>query len=171
MNMHEKNIEKCLDANFDKIEPFGQLPPQIIKQLITSIDAVKMFTTGLTKSRDLIIDVSSRFMNPSLNCKRKLTQMSKCSLCLNNTFLSSNVNNHKITSIKPCYSFCLDVYKNCLVTDLDQLDFAWNSHLSKNKEHCFYFRLAFIFEEILVTLLYTLKISSVLTSLKLLAIN
>ena len=149
-NMQEKNIEKCLETNFDKIEPFGgQLPKQIIKQLIISIDAVKMFTTGLTKSRDLIIDVSSRFINPSLKCKRILTQMTKCSLCLNNTFVSTifNTISNRISSIKPCYSYCLDVYKNCLVADLDQLDFVWNSHLSK-KNINLYFRLACILREI-----------------------
>ena len=132
-------IEKCIENNFDKIEPFGSLlPKQIIKQLVKSLEAVKIFTAGLTKTRDLIIDVSSRFHNPSINCKRILTKMTKCSLCVNNTVtLIAN----KLNSIKPCYSYCLDVFKNCFVADLDQLDSVWNSHLSKKKISfcCFFF--------------------------------
>ena len=130
---HEQyqNIEKCLEDNFEKIEPFGsKLLNEITKQLIKSIDSVKIFTSGLTKTRDLIIDVSSRFLNPSADCKRTLTQMTKCSLCLNNT-LTMVINNNKMSSVKPCYSYCLDVYKNCLVADLEQLDVVWNTHLSK----------------------------------------
>jgi hypothetical protein len=129
LNKQQNIDEKCIENNFDKIEPFGEnLQKKITKQLVKSLDAVKLFTSGLTKTRDLIIDISSRLQNPSLNCKKSLTRMTKCSMCINNTY---TVTMYKINSIKPCYTYCLDVFKNCFVADFDQLDFIWNSHLSK----------------------------------------
>lgn len=121
--------EKCIELNFDRLEPFGSLlPKQIIKQLKKSLNSVKMLSSGLTKLRDLIIDIYSKFQNPSVNCKRALTRMIKCSTCIDNSQIPIN---RKINDIKPCYTYCLHTFETCFVTDLDQLDFIWNSHLSK----------------------------------------
>lgn len=61
----------CVSENFDSIKPFGSsIAKSIEAKLIKSIESVKMFTLGLTKIRDMILELFSRFENPSEKCTR-----------------------------------------------------------------------------------------------------
>lgn len=61
--------EDCIEDNFGYIEPFGpQISKDIEAKLIKSIESVKIFTTGITKIRDMIIELYSKFETPSEKC-------------------------------------------------------------------------------------------------------
>ena len=65
----DKIDEKCIEENFETFEPFGQkIGTNIEKQLIKSVEAVKLFTIGITKIRNMIIELYSKLENPSINC-------------------------------------------------------------------------------------------------------
>lgn len=119
--------EKCLDLYFDSLEPFG---PNIVvnleKQLVTSLKSVKIFTSGLTKIRDMIIEVYSKLEQPSSECNKILTRMTSCSICVGDSMRSYRY------EIKPCMEYCLEVYKKCIAVDILRLDPIWNNYLSKS---------------------------------------
>lgn len=61
--------EKCIDEHFETIEPFGpKIGTHIESHLIKSIEAIKLFTIGITKIRNMIIELYSKLENPSINC-------------------------------------------------------------------------------------------------------
>ena len=120
--------ETCIEQHFDMIKPFGStLPFEIETQLVRSLEAVKLFTIGITKIRDIIVELYSKFENPTDECMRTLTRMSTCSMC------SPGFGNQVDDEIKPCMSYCLHVYAKCIEVDLNQMNPVWNSYLGKIK--------------------------------------
>ena len=70
--LHNADLNKdCISESFDTIEPFGpRIVVDIEKQIVKSIESVKLFTIGITKIRDIIIELYSKFENPSEKCTR-----------------------------------------------------------------------------------------------------
>jgi hypothetical protein len=70
LNNDESQLSKdCVIENFNNIKPFGSLiAANIESKLIKSIESVKMFTLGITKIRDIILELFSKFENPSEKC-------------------------------------------------------------------------------------------------------
>ncbi len=120
--------EKCIEQNFDQIQPFSvYLPIQIQAQLNNALEAVKLYTSGLTKLRDLILNIYTKFSNPSYLCMSEYMRITKCPLCYANSSNDFNVD----ASTKPCYIDCMGLFKTCLVVDMEFLDTVWDMSLSK----------------------------------------
>jgi hypothetical protein len=122
--------EKCIEQNFDQIQPFSAyLPIQMQTQLSNALESVKLYTSGLTKIRDLILNMYTKFSNSSYLCIREYTQVTKCALCYSN----SSVDLNSDASTKSCYIDCLGLFKTCFVIDMEYLDTVWDMNLSRQQ--------------------------------------
>lgn len=121
---NENFDESCIKQNIDKINPFGSdIVKEMENQLKLCLESVKLFNTGLTKARDIILELYSKFENPSEECQRMVTTMTSCSLCNSDEFYVEKV------LMKPCYKTCLDVYKKCFSIDSMKFDSSWDTFL------------------------------------------
>jgi hypothetical protein len=118
---------ECIDKSFDSINPLGSKLPKLTEDKLTkALQAVKLFTSGLTRTRDIIIEMYSLFERPSEECKRSLTKITACSAC---TQSFSQLITKNLASVRPCFDSCLTVYKKCIGIDLERLNPIWNSYL------------------------------------------
>lgn len=116
----------CLYQNFYYVKPFGNdIMNEMESRIKFSLESAKYFSTGLTKARDIILEITNKVENPSEKCKKLITSMTSCSMCISDEFYNEKI------SIKPCYLTCIQVYKSCFSIDLAKFDNVWNTFLGK----------------------------------------
>ncbi len=147
--------DKCIEEHFEAMQPFGpEISADIEHQLIKSIESVKLFTTGITKTRDMIIELYSKFENPSEKCIRMLTKITQCPMCLPTDEAVSKLDMHPI---KPCIHSCMHVYTKCIGVDLNHLSPIWNSYLDLMKKFSWHIEYSINFENSINQLKYQIS--------------
>ena len=118
--------DSCLFQNLFSIKPFG---PEIISEMQSQIqsmlESAKFFSSGLTKARDIVLEIINRLESSSGECKKLITTMTSCSLCTSDLYYDEKI------IIKPCYQTCVQVYKACFLIDLAKFDNVWNTFLGE----------------------------------------
>ncbi|RNA17500.1 glypican-4 [Brachionus plicatilis] len=110
----------CLVKNFHLIKPFGaDIISEMESQIKLSLESAKFFSTGLTRARDILLEIMNKLENPSKECQKMITTMTSCSLCTSDEFYHEKIN------IKPCYQTCIQAYKTCFSIDLTKFDNIW----------------------------------------------
>ncbi len=146
---------ECIRDQFDDIQPFGlEISADIEHLLIKSIESVKLFTTGLTTTRDMIIELYSQLENPSEKCIRMLTKITQCPMCMPTNNTVSNLDMHQI---KPCIHSCMHVYTKCIGVDLNNLNPIWNSYLDLMKKFSWHIEYSINFENTINQLKYQIS--------------
>lgn len=118
--------DSCLNQNFYLIKPFGtEIISEMENQILLSLESAKFFSNGLTRARDIVLEIINRLEHPSGECKKLITTMTSCSLCTSDQFYYEKI------MIKPCYQTCIQVYKTCFLMDLAKFDDVWNTFLGE----------------------------------------
>ncbi len=124
----------CIAENINEFNLYDLKQLNSIEdKLINSLESLKLFSNGLTRARDMMIDFYSKFENPNQNeCKNYIIKMNGCQSCLGDShFLEKNFTEWKSILIKPCYTFCLKTFKTCLFFDEASFDPVWKSFLDQ----------------------------------------
>ncbi|PIK40881.1 hypothetical protein BSL78_22264 [Apostichopus japonicus] len=95
----------CTGNYMEELMPFENIPQKLTLQIRRSLTAARTFVQGLGIGRDVVTDISK--VDPSQSCKDALTRLSQCASC----------NGH--TWVPPCYSFCQNVMKGCLSSEVE----------------------------------------------------
>lgn len=112
----------CLRKHINDIQPFSDIPRQIIQVLTKGLDAIRVLlkaldigTEVLNATDTLIIEDNGK---NNAECHDALTKMIYCPKCLGYKELS-----------KPCSGYCLNVLRGCLTKYVTELDSPWNSYV------------------------------------------
>lgn len=123
----------CLFHTYDELQPFGEIPKKITKNLIHSLGAANTFLRSLKDAA--VVLGSTEELNEeylSQNCKLHLLKMTYCPDC-------KGISRKKI---KTCTGYCLNIMRGCLSQYINSLDGPWSSfvgaterlaHLVKSK--------------------------------------
>ena len=85
---HKFDIQ-CVEENIKKFNLFDTLQlKNIERKLISSLETFKLFSNGLTRARDMMIEFYSKFEKPNDECKKQLAKMNAC--IFNNVFRGSS---------------------------------------------------------------------------------
>lgn len=112
----------CLKKNINEIQPFNDIPRQIIQVLTKGLDAVRLLLQALDigmevlNATDTLIIVDNGKNNAE--CHDALMKMTYCPKCLGFKGRS-----------KPCSGYCLNVLRGCLTRYVSELDSPWNSYV------------------------------------------
>jgi hypothetical protein len=119
--------DTCLESNFDSLNSFdsGGLH-SVMNRLVACLESIKVLNSGLTRVRDLLIELYAKYESPSESCLRSMTQMSSCSMCMAN---------FKPETTRPCMDSCVNAYKKCVNVDFAQLDLLWKSYIGTNLQN------------------------------------
>lgn len=109
-NTLSAKYRQCLKDNIDKIKPFGTHPAALVGRFERVFEPVRGLFKGL-KFGVQIMHMAQHF-NITEECRNGLVEMKFCSLC------------QGLTQVKPCYGFCMDITRNCLLSEI-QLQSKW----------------------------------------------
>lgn len=118
MNTQYKFTESylsCVSRQVDELRPFGEVPEKLKPQIRKVLIHARTFSKALFDGRD-VIHMLKTAVSASENCKNHLVKLKYCSWC------------KAMTSLKPCYKFCTDVHKSCLV-DITRVNTLWQGYI------------------------------------------
>lgn len=96
------DYKNCLMHTFDDLQPFGNIPKTLAKQLHQSIETASAFLIGLERAADILASIEELDTNSlTPNCQKHLMKMNYCAQC-------SGFNRHHT---KPCNGYCLNVMR------------------------------------------------------------
>lgn len=113
----------CLKNSFGDLHPFGDVPKELSKNLVQSMDAAKIFVNALNKGAEILSDIykkdmlhtTDHYLSPK--CQTHLLKMSYCKEC----------NGISKPRAKTCYGYCLNVMRGCLAHYVGILDSPWGN--------------------------------------------
>lgn len=96
------DYKNCLMHTFDDLQPFGNIPKTLSKQLYQGIETAIIFLTGLERAADILASIEELDYNSlTPNCQKHLMKMNYCAQC-------NGFNRHHT---KPCNGYCLNVMR------------------------------------------------------------
>lgn len=96
------DYKSCLEHTYHELQPFGEIPKQIIKSLVQSLGPATVFLRSLDKAALVLAsteDLDTEYL--STKCKTHLLKMSYCPEC-------RGISREKI---KTCSAYCLNVMR------------------------------------------------------------
>uniref|UniRef100_A0A1A9UP57 Uncharacterized protein n=1 Tax=Glossina austeni TaxID=7395 RepID=A0A1A9UP57_GLOAU len=115
--LHEDYIN-CLKHTFDDLLPFGQIPKELARNLMQSVQTARIFMQALHQSAEVLSETDELYASHlSASCQKHLLKMSYCPSC---TGLPK-------AHIKPCYSYCMNVLRGCSAQYAGVLDSPWSN--------------------------------------------
>ena len=105
----------CVSRHMEKLQPFGDVPEKLKPQVRKVLIHARTFSQALHGGRD-VAHMLGNAVSSSKDCENQLVKLKYCSWC------------KAMTSIKPCFKFCSDVYKSCLV-DVAKVNTQWQSYM------------------------------------------
>lgn len=117
------NPRQIDDRCLDEFLLDSDIRMELEKKLECALESVRLFSAGLTRIRDVVIEIYAK-LDSSKQCVRELTQTYSCSMCLRDEFMARK------RTVRPCYRTCVDAYKSCVNFDLNKIDPVWNLYIS-----------------------------------------
>ncbi|XP_054086149.1 division abnormally delayed protein isoform X1 [Zeugodacus cucurbitae] len=115
--LHEDYIN-CLKHTFDDLQPFGSIPKEIKRNLLQSVQTATIFLNSLQQSAEVLSETDQLYsLYLTDNCQKHLLKMSYCPSC----------NGLQKTQVKPCYSYCMNVFHGCSAQYAGVLDSPWSN--------------------------------------------
>lgn len=105
---------QCVASHMNDLEPFGDVPGKLSKQVKRSFVAARTFVQGLAIGRNVVEAVAE--ISPTSACDRALMKLMYCPHC------------HGLTTTKPCANLCLNTMKGCLAS-VAELNTSWNEYI------------------------------------------
>ncbi|XP_069967779.1 division abnormally delayed protein isoform X2 [Bactrocera oleae] len=115
--LHEDYIN-CLKHTFDDLQPFGSIPQEIKRNLLQSVQTATMFLNSLQQSAEVLSETDQLYsLYLTDSCQKHLLKMSYCPSC----------NGLQKTQVKPCYSYCMNVFHGCSAQYAGVLEGPWSN--------------------------------------------
>ncbi|XP_058987715.1 division abnormally delayed protein [Musca domestica] len=115
--LHEDYIN-CLKLTYDEIQPFGDIPTEISRNLRQSIQMVHILINALHQSAEVLGETDELYgAHLTESCQKHLLRMSYCPRC----------NGLQKTHVKTCYGYCVNVLRGCSAQYAGALDSHWSS--------------------------------------------
>lgn len=121
-NNHSKDFniqyKNCLRERLGDIQPFGDIPRQLSRSLLKSLEATRIllhaFSTGVE-----VLNTTEELLTEEHNkeCHDALFKMTYCPKCMG------------LKQAKPCSGYCLNVLRGCLTGHVTELDMSWNGYV------------------------------------------
>lgn len=112
----------CLKQNINEIQPFNDIPRQVIQVLTKGLDAIRLLLQALDIGMEVLNATDTLIIEDNgknnAECHDALMKMSYCPKCLGFKERS-----------KPCSGYCLNVLRGCLTRYVSELDSPWNSYV------------------------------------------
>ncbi|KAH3807254.1 hypothetical protein DPMN_135589, partial [Dreissena polymorpha] len=112
--LFDDDYMSCVTKHMDKLNPFGDVPQKLKRQVKRAFIAARTFVQGLAIGRDVILAMER--VKPTDECRRGLTKMMYCPYC------------QGLMRTKPCNNYCLNTMKGCLAQH-SELNKAWNEYI------------------------------------------
>nr|KAG5699583.1 hypothetical protein BaRGS_000699 [Batillaria attramentaria] len=106
---------ECLTMYAEQIQPFGNIPDNLLKQLRRSFQHALVFQDTLATLINSITKTESVSMDA--DCRRALVRLQVCPGCRGIS--------QKGAEVKPCRGLCLNVMRGCLYK-IAEISFSWD---------------------------------------------
>lgn len=110
------DYKNCLMHTFDELQPFGNIPKILSKNLVQSVGMASVFIKTVDRAATILAkteELNTNFL--STKCKHHLLKMNFCPEC----------NGVTKQTVKTCSSYCLNVIRGCLAQYIESLDGPW----------------------------------------------
>lgn len=110
------DYKNCLMHTFEELQPFGNIPKMLSKNLVHSVGIASVFINTLDRAASILAkteELNTHWL--SSKCKQHLLKMNFCPEC----------NGVTKQTVKTCSSYCLNVIRGCLAQYIESLDGPW----------------------------------------------
>lgn len=120
------DYNECLINLINNINPYNSINKLITKELIKNVKSIKILFNsiyyGVAKVHEINDLIDS---NLSKDCVNLLTKMNYCHRCSDVDSTGTAIGR----GVKPCGSYCVNVVNACLISNMNDVNMAWNSYL------------------------------------------